>query len=436
MNKNSIYVFFTETIFGRKEEEWPTALGRLCVRLYKLLYYMIRGLLNHGTLVRSAALTYYTIMSLVPICAVAFAIVKGFGPADGLESSLYNLFPQHPEVVDYLVSFAENALARTRGGVLAAVALVAIFWAVIQVFGSIESAFNNIWEVKTARSIARKWSDYLAVTLIVPVCWIVANAVGRYADELLGITETWYINLLWGFVSMLFIWVMFTLLYLIIPNAKVKLRSALTAGIVAGTIFLLFQWGYVYVQRWMTSYNAIYGSFAALPLFLMWLQISWEILLIGGELSFTYQNIARFGEEHEAQRISYDRRRKILLAVMVLIVREFRARSGAVPAERIREELNLPTRVVNDVLFQLVQAGQLIDVRKNEDERSVAYVPAYDIAQMTLCGILEAVEQHGDDTLSESAPGSDLARVETQLEAVKSQAREARGNVRIIDLLA
>ncbi len=434
MNRNRLCIFFTETIFRRKEEEWPSSAVRLLVRLYKLLYYMVRGLLNHGTLVRSAALTYYTIMSLVPVVAVVFAIVKGFGSADSLAASLYNLFPQHPEIVDYLVSFAENALLRTRGGVVALVALVALFWAVIQVFGSIESAFNNIWEVKTARSLARKWSDYLAVILIVPICWIVANTAGRTADELLGIDDSWYFRLFSHLLSMLFIWMMFTLLYLIIPNARVKWRSALTAGIAAGTVFLLFQWGYFWLQQRMTSYNAIYGSFAALPLFLLWLQISWEILLIGGELSFTYQNIARFGEEHEAQRISYDQRRKILLAVMLLIVREFRERSGAVPAERIREELNLPTRIVNDVLFQLTRAGQLIDVHKSEDERAVAYVPAYEIAQMTLCGILEAVESHAEDAL-DFAPDTDLTAVERELERMKGEARRSQGNVRITDLI-
>ena len=164
------------------------------------------------------------------------------------------------------------------------------------------------------------------------------------------------------------------------------------------------------------------------------LKISWEILLIGGELSFTYQNIARFGEEHEAQRISHDQRRKILLAVMLLIVREFRDRNGAVPAERIREELNLPTRIVNDILFQLTRAGQLIDVHKNEDERTVAYVPAYDIGRMTLYGILEAVENHAEDAL-DFAPDTDLTCVERELERMKSEARRSAGNVFLTDLV-
>ena len=315
---------------------------------------------------------------------------------------------------------------------MASVALLMLFWSVIQLFSAIESAFNNIWEVKTTRSIARQWSDYLAVTLIVPILWIVAYATGSHLEDVLR--DTWYFNLLSRLLSMLFMWLMFTLLYLIIPNAKVKFTSALTAGIVAGTIFLLFQWGYVFLQKSMTSYNAIYGSFAALPLFLLWVQISWQILLIGGELSFAFQNITRFGEEHEWQRISYDQRRKVMLATMLIIVRHFQSRGGALSAAEIRRELNLPTRIINDVLFQLTKAGQLIDARKNEDEREASYAPAYDIAQMSIYGVLSAVENHGDNPL-EFDTESDLKRVEEILDGMKQDSLTSPRNVRLIDLL-
>ena len=432
MKFKELYPFFTETIFNREDRSWKNPVKRTLVRIYKLIFYMVRGMLNHGTLIRSAAMTYYTITSLVPIVAVAFALVKGFGLADTLVGSLYGLFPQYPEVIDYVVSFAENALARTQGGLMASVALLMLFWSVIQLFSAIESAFNNIWEVKTTRSIARQWSDYLAVTLIVPILWIVAYATGSHLEDVLR--DTWYFNLLSRLLSMLFMWLMFTLLYLIIPNAKVKFTSALTAGVVAGTIFLLFQWGYVFLQKSMTSYNAIYGSFAALPLFLLWVQISWQILLIGGELSFAFQNITRFGEEHEWQRISYDQRRKVMLATMLIIVRHFQSRGGALSAAEIRRELNLPTRIINDVLFQLTKAGQLIDARKNEDEREASYAPAYDIAQMSIYGVLSAVENHGDNPLEFDAE-SDLKRVEEILDGMKQDSLTSPRNVRLIDLL-
>jgi len=434
MELKKLWVYFTDTIFKLDLREWHNPVARWLVRQYRLWFYTARGLVEHGTMVRSAALTYYTLMSLVPIIAVVFAIVKGFGLADRLIDNLYGLFPQNPEIIDYVVGFAERALARTQGGIVAAVALLMLFWAVIKVFSSIENAFNNIWEVKVERSIARQYTDYIAVVLIVPILWIVANAVGNYAQELFGMDGRWYHTLLMRSASLLVFWVMFTLLYLIIPNAKVRIGSAMMAGIVAGTFFLLFQWGYIYLQRWMTSYNAIYGSFVALPLLLIWLQTSWQILLFGGELSFAYQNISRFGEERESLLVSYDQRRKILLATMVLVVRNFRDKGGAYPADAIRERLGLPTRIVNDVLFQLVQAGQLIAVHDGDDEREVAYMPAHEISKLTVYGILEAVEHCGQMHF-DFAMTPDLARVDCELERLKEGARESQENVRLVDLL-
>ena len=434
MKLRKLFTYFTDTIFREDINEWRNPVVRWLVQQYRLLFYTARGLVEHGTLVRSAALTFYTLMSLVPLLALVFAVVKGFGLADGLVENLYELFPQHPETVDYIVGFAENALARTQGGVVAAVGLVMLFWAVIRVFGSIENAFNNIWEVKVERSIARQWTDYIAVVMIVPVLWILANAVGNYIEQVLGLYDKWYFTTLSRLASMVVIWTMFTLLYLIIPNARVRFQSALMAGIVAGTIFLLFQWGYVYVQRWMTSYNAIYGSFAALPLFLIWMQTSWEILLFGGELSFAYQNISRFAEERESLRISYDQRRKVLLAVMILVARNFRDHGGTLSTDTIRERLGLPTRIVNDVLFQLVQAGQLIAVRSGDGERDVAFTPAHDLASTTVYGILEAVERTGQATL-DLGQTPELARMNQEVESLKEEVRHSSNNARLSDLL-
>lgn len=434
MKIKELFTFFTDTIFRRDLREWHNPVVRWFVQQYRLLFYTARGLLEHGTIIRSAALTFYTLMSLVPILAVAFAVVKGFGLADGLMQNLYELIPQSPAVVDYIVSFAEKALARTQGGLVATVALVMLFWAVIKVFGSIESAFNNIWEVKSERSIARQYTDYIAVVMIVPLLWIVASAAGRYVQHLLGYDGSWYFSLLSRLTSMVIIWFMFTLLYIVIPNAKVKFKSALMAGIVAGTLFLLFQWGYLYVQRWMTSYNAIYGSFAALPLLLIWIQTSWQILLFGGELSFAYQNIARFAEERESLLISYDQRRKILLAVMLIVVRNFREKGGAMPAEAIRARLGLPTRIVNDVLYQLVQAKQLISVPSGDDGREISFTPARETDTMTVYGVLEAVESTGQ-TAFDMTQSSELTRVEQELDKLKKLVRESPENVRLIDLL-
>ena len=187
MRFSDIITFFTDTVFRKSAGDFRNPVARWAVRQYKLLFYTVQGLSSHGTMVRSAALTFYTLMSLVPVVALVFAVVKGFGLADGLEQNLYEVLPQSPEVIDYVVDFAQKALARTQGGWVALVGVLTLFWAVIKVFGSIEDAFNNIWEVKGTRSAARKYSDYIAVVVIAPILWVVSSSFGNYAAEILGV---------------------------------------------------------------------------------------------------------------------------------------------------------------------------------------------------------------------------------------------------------
>ena len=183
----NLWTFLTETIFLKDERNYRNGLIRWGVRQYKLLFYTARGLDEHDTLVRSAALTFYTLMSIVPIAALVFAVVKGFGLADGLMQNLYSLFPHNREVVDYLITFADKALAAAQGGVVAFVGIVMLFWAVVRVFGSVEEAFNNIWEVKVSRSFTRQFTDYIAVVVITPILWVVGSTAGRYAGHLLSV---------------------------------------------------------------------------------------------------------------------------------------------------------------------------------------------------------------------------------------------------------
>ncbi len=429
-----IATFIAETAIGEDSERYRNPAVRWAVQQYRLLFYTARGLVEHGTLVRSAALTFYTLMSIVPVAAVIFAVVKGFGLTETLLDNLYGIFPQHPEVIEYLIGFAERALARTQGGVVAVVALVTLFWAVIRAFASIESAFNNIWEVKTARSLTRQYSTYITIVVVVPLLWAATRALGLYVDAQLGLGSS-----AWSFVVskcavLVMTWLIFAVLYTAIPNTKVRFRSALTAGVVAGTLFMLFQWGYVYLQRWMTSYNAIYGSFAALPLFLIWMQTSWQILLFGGELSFAYQNIARFAVERESRRISYDRRRRAMLAVMVVAARRFCAAQGSTGPEEIRGQLGLPTRLVNDLLYELAKAGMLAPVASEDAEHEVRFVPARDLTSLTLCDVIDAVETQGDATFAPSrAP--EIGRVNEEWSRIAAAAHAAPGNVRLIDLI-
>ena len=436
MRLSDIITFFTDTVFRKGAGEYRNPVARWAVRQYKLLFYTVQGLSSHGTMVRSAALTFYTLMSLVPVVALVFAVVKGFGLAEGLEQNLYEVLPQSPEVIDYVVGFAQKALARTQGGWVALVGVLTLFWAVIKVFGSIEDAFNNIWEVRSTRSAARKYGDYIAVVVVAPILWVISSSMGNYAAEILGVAGSPALEVLSRAGSLVVAWVMFTFIYVVLPSTKVRFTAALTAGVVAGTAFVLFQWGYVYLQRWMTSYNAIYGSFAALPLFLLWMQISWEILLLGGELSFAYQNVARFDEERESLLVSYDCRRKLMVGVMVLVSRAFRDGRGAVSFSEIRDRLDVPTRIMNNILYTLVQARMLNEIRTEGTEYDLEYAPARDISTLRVYDILSAVDSHGfgRDTI-DMRSNRELRRCTEVVERLKDVTRASTENVLLTELM-
>ncbi|MBQ7342546.1 MAG: YihY/virulence factor BrkB family protein [Alistipes sp.] len=432
MSVRQIIEFFTVTIFRR---EYKSSWLNWLVRQYKLFFYTARGLQEHGTLVRCAALTFYTLISIVPILAVVFAIVKGFGIIEDLIENLYSLFPKNPEIIDYVVEFANKALENTKSGVVAAVGIITLFWAVIRVFGSIESAFNNIWEVTSTRSLARKYSDYIAVIVVAPILWAAANGINSYAQGLFGGVDAEWVVWVSKLMSIVVMWVMFSFLYYIIPNTTVRVGSAVMAGVVAGTAFILFQWGYLYLQTLMTSYNAIYGSFAALPLFLMWVQYSWMILLFGGELAFAYQNIDKFDEERESLHVNYDSRRKVLLGAMLVVVRHFAAGKGAISLSEIKHSLNLPTRIVNSVLRSLVEAEQLLELPAEGKGFEKSFVPAKDVATFTVYNILEAVEHAGSSSI-DLAASAELQQVSAELDRIKAEARTSQQNLKLTDIKA
>lgn len=425
--------FLTEGIFRLREEEVDSRFLRWALRQYKLLYYTARGVIEHDTLTRSASLTFYTLMSIVPLAALIFAVMKGFGMAEHLTRELHHALPQFPEFINYIVGFANNALARTRGGLLATFSVLALFWAVMKVFSSIEAAFNNIWEVKRSRGFARQFSDYIAVVVIVPVLWISSNAVAHYLHQWLGINDSTFYHIWSNGVSLVLIWVMFTFVYMVLPNTKVRFTSALTASLVCGTAFLVFQWVYVYLQSAMSSYNAIYGSFAALPLFLIWLQTSWQIVLFGGELAFAYQNISKFEQERESLRISHDNRRKVMLATMLVITRSFSSEQGPVSSEQISHQLKLPIRIVRDVIFELEQAGLILQTKGNEDDKIAYYVPAKDVHCLTLYDAITTIEQHGEQGV-EILESDEVRSVAERLDAIKQEAVDSPNNQLFTDI--
>lgn len=424
---------YIERLFTIRSETIANPLMRRVVRFIRLMVYMLRSLLSHNTMLRSDALTYYTLISIVPILALAFAIVNGFGMIEGLIENLYSLLPTMPELVDLIVDFAHKALARTRGGLVAVVSIAMLFWSVISMFNSIESAFDNIWEVKRGRSIVRRVSNYITIFVVAPLLWVLSSYVGSFMTSILSAGNSLSFMLLSKVAALALAWAMFTFLFIILPNTKVHFRPACLAGIVTAIFFLGFQWLYVWLQSMMTSYNAIYGSFAALPLFLLWVKISWQILLLGGELSFAVQNEKTFDEELEAQRVSYTSRRAVALAVMYEVCGAFRKGKGGMAVSTLSNRLSLTPRLLNQTLTTLCEAGLLHEIERETDNGEEFFSPARDLASLHLYDILQAVDDAGYGKEEVEAPA--IKEWSRRVELIRSNIRSEEYNPLLTEII-
>jgi len=334
-----------------------------------------------------------------------FGIAKGFGFEKLLRKELIERFPgeAQQEVMKKVIEFAESMLEATKGGLIAGIGLIVLFWSVIKVLSNIEASLNDIWEIKENRSWGRKFSDYLALMIISPLLIIVSSSatvfitsqITQLANQikLLGMISP-FIFLSFKLIPYVLIWILFSVIYILMPNTKVNLKAGIVSGIIAGTIFQFVQWAYISFQVGTARYNAIYGSFAALPLFLFWVQISWWVVLFGAELSFASQNVSTYEYEPDSSKISHNFKKLLTLRIAHLLVRNFSRCETPLTDSQISMRLEIPIRLVHQILYDLVECGLFIETRTG-DENTSGYQPACDINKLTISSILDAIEHHG-----------------------------------------
>lgn len=377
------------------------------IRQLRIYLLAVKGFYEDKCQLRASALTFYSVLSVVPVLAVAFGIAKGFDLADKLETQLIENLSGQEEVLKFLIDFANKMLENTKGSLIAGLGFVILFWSVIKMLSNIEQSFNDVWQIKKSRTWGRKFSDYTAVMIFAPILLIGSSAgtvfiktmiqeftQGNTLLESVGPFLTFLINLAPFFL----VWVLFTLLYTFMPNTHVKFKSGLIAGIIAGTIYQVFQLLYIEFQGMVTTYNAVYGSFAALPLFLIWLQLSWLVVLFGAEISFAEQNVENYEYEAETSEISYDYKRLLTMYVLHQIVHNFKQDQVPLHSQDLSHRLEMPIRLVRDILFNLDSAG-LISELTTEKDKQMAYQPAFDINEMTVNKVIDALEATGSDNI-------------------------------------
>ena len=373
----------------------------------RIIVLAVRGFDEDRCQLRASALTFYSLLSIVPVIAILFGIAKGFGFQEVLEKDLLEKFSAHEAVLVQAMEFAKSLLETTQGGLIAGIGLVVLFWTVIKVLGSIERSFNNVWGVKKARPWSRKFTDYIAVILIAPILFLLSSSITVFiTSQVTFITERF--ALLGFFSSLIFfllkllpyciVWILFTFIYIFMPNTKVRFTSGLVAGIVAGSIYEMVQWGYITFQVGVAKYNAIYGSFAALPLFLGWLQVSWLVVLFGAEISFSHQNVDTYEFEPDCLHVSVALKKLLSLRIVHLLVKNFSAGKAPLAASAIVHTLEVPIRLVRQMLFELVESGILSEVATQENEEP-AYQPGRDSDSLTIQYVIDALEKRGVDTI-------------------------------------
>jgi membrane protein len=377
------------------------------IKQLRIIILAIRGYDEDRCLLRASSLTFYTLLSIVPVAAMFFGVAKGFGFERRLQEELFNRFPGQEEVLNQIISFSNSLLEQTQGGLIAGIGMLVLFWSVLKVLGHIEMALNDIWGIKESRSWGRKFSDYLSIMLISPLLVLMSGSATVFIKtqvtqvtqkvELLGVISP-LIFLLLKFTPYVLIWTLFTILYVIMPNTKVNFKAGLLGGVVAGTLYQIAQWGYISFQFGAAKYNAIYGSFAALPLFLMWLQISWWIVLFGAELSFANQNVHTYEYEPDCLKVSPGFKKLLALQIAHLLVKKFENGDRPLTDSQISAQLEMPIRLVHNILFDLVESGLMSEI-KTQGDKGFAYQPARDINNLTIQYVLEALDQKGTDDI-------------------------------------
>ncbi len=294
--------FLKEDIWEMDMETLSKAKARW-IKYAKVLLITIKTFSAEKIGFQAVALSFFGTMSVVPFIAVAFAVTGGLGLADKLKELLYANFSGHPEVIDMVLGFADNIIATAESSAMGLISALLFVWLIFWMMISVERVFNNVWRVRKSRNIFKRISFYVAILLISPfVIMLFFSGSIIYSNLLGGIgLDAEFFESFKSFFAWFLFYIVATLtfsaMYKFIPNHKVKYSHALRAAVLSGLVFTLLQYLYLETQLFVTRLNAVYGTVAAIPLFMFWMNFGWFIILFGAELSYAYQNVDNYNLE-------------------------------------------------------------------------------------------------------------------------------------------
>lgn len=402
--------FVTEDIWRMTDRE-IIGLKKYYIAVIKTIILAVRGFQNEQLSTKASALTYSTLLSIVPLLAVLVGIATGFGLQETVRTQLYDYFPGQTVVLSKAFEFVENYLGQAQGGVIIGVGFIFLFYTVVSLISSIEDAFNQIWQIQNSRPWYRKVTDYLALFIVLPVLMTLSSGISIFLSTLRNSFLSSYIfftpmaDTLLNLAPFVITCIVFTCLYIFLPNTKVRFWNGLIAGIVTGCAFQVFQFLYISGQIWVSKYNAIYGSFAALPLLLLWLQLSWILCLFGAEIAYASQNVKKFSFERDSKNISRRYQDFLVLLIASLIVKRFEKGEKPYTADELSDLYQIPIRLTTRIIYRLIRLDIITEISGQKDSRIIHYQPAMDINQLSVGMLLRRIDETGSENFKIDASG-------------------------------
>lgn len=398
-NFHQLEFYFTHKIWLINEEKF-SPFKRYAFNAMRKLVLTVECFINRHLNSHASALTYSSLLAAVPILAIIFAIGRGLGYGAVIEEKIKSNLSMNQEFAETVLSFINSYLDHTQNGIFIGFGLLLLLYTVIQLTGNIEIALNSIWHVKTQRSIYRQITDYVSVFLLLPVLIIISSGISiflatiaqDYPDFMVLSTTVKALITLSPYVLS---GLLFTALYVYMPNTDIQIRHAILPGFIAGTAFQILQYFYIHSQIWVSSYNAIYGSFAALPLFMLWINFSWIICLFGAQLSYANQNLKSYYYIKDIHKISRSYHDVLLILLMSKVCRRFEKGMIGYTEKGLAVETHLPAGVVSRLALELQKMRLLVCERRDLDDIPRFY-PAEDIHHLTVNLLLERIDNYGD----------------------------------------
>lgn len=347
----------------------------------------------------ASALTYSSMLAAVPVLAIIFAIARGFGFDTIIETKLRNSLEGNPDIADTILYFVDSYLQHTKGGVFIGIGLIFLLYTLLSLTSNIEQAFNTIWFVKRSRTIYRQILDYCSVFIFIPFVIVITSGLNIFLQtfrtllpetQLFSKTMTFFLHV----SPVVFAIVAFMLLFKLMPNTRVKWRHTIFPSVLTGIVFMAVEWTYVHYQIKLSAYNAIYGSFAAIPLFMLWMQISWCICLFGAQFCYANQSLHTYAFERISDELSRRYRDTLILLLMSRICKHFASGLKPYTAHRLAVDTHLPDSLVGILLDELTRVQLLVEAH-NEPGDEPHYLPAIDIHRITVGMVTRRIDSHG-----------------------------------------